>query len=936
MAKPGQEVGQLRWWNVWGICLLTLCLSGPLAGAVDLHPDTKQWLVESGNWEDVKQTILTARAAGMNTPREKPATLAASAVTDFGNHIPCILVEFSDNLWADGTVNTSPGFIDTMLFSEGEYPTGSFREYYLENSYGVFDPTGEVVGPLMMPQTYLYYVGSRMGISTSDSNSQSLAHDAILAADPYIDFSQFDVDGNNEVDGVMIIFAGHGFEEANDESSQTIQSHQWTLPEGKVLFLDGVTIKEYTVQPEEHGPVVGGGTNGIGVVCHEWGHILDLPDLYDEDFSSWGLGRWSIMGSGNYLNNSHTPSHFDPWCKVQLGWVSVDNVQANRIDQAIPDFATSPTVFRLWLAGITGWEYFLVCNRRQTGFDAELPGSGLLILHCDDSRSNNRNEYIPDLGNPIYHYMVAVVQADGDYELERYEAGNPGDAGDLYTDRSIEFDELTAPSSRAYTGLSTQVAVWNISPSGPVMTANLDVTYSRPLLQYLSHTFNDDSGDGDDVPDPGETVQMSITTQNLWKPTTDIVVTVSCSQPDVVFTNSSFTIPELGTGGLYLNHGADAIVFSVAAGLQPTIADFFISYASEGGAFTFAETLSVDLGPKQVLILDDDGKYLNKDYAHYYADALETLRVPYAVHDKVVQGSPTGGLLGGYPMVLWFSGHDRGGALLVHDDVAALQTYLDGGGRLFLTGQDIAEKLSPTADSLFLVDYLGARYADTSTIEPPFVRGVDGDPIGDGISMVLGGSGTAANQHNPDNLIPVPGASTSFIYDPVYSSGAVAGVTYAHDGFKIVFWGFGFEAVNSTLPQYGVSRLEILSDILFWLVGLSTGILEEDEFVENDVATLSVPERYTLFQNYPNPFNGRTTIEYFVAAGQVGEITIEILDILGRKVTTVFSGTAIPGRHQVAWDGRDQHGRDVSSGVYFYRIFDHEGNGQSRRMVYLK
>jgi immune inhibitor A len=927
------------WWvAVSASCAMLLLFPAASGWAVDLHPLTKQQLIEQGSWEIHKQRIQAARAAGMDTPQIRPAhKLAAGVQTEqFASRIPCILVEFSDNLWAS-RVYTSPALIESMIYSAGEFATGSMREYYQENSYGLFNITGEVVGPLLMPDTYAYYVGADHGISTIEPNSQTLARDALLAANSYIDFSDYDVDGDGEVDGVMVIFAGFGYEEAADEESQTIQSHQWTLSDNPPVILDGKMVREYTVQPEEHGPVVGTATNGIGVWCHEWGHIIGLPDLYDQDFSSWGVGYWSIMGSGNYLNQSRTPAHFDPWCKSFLGWVNVVNVQTNLVDQAIPAYAESPTIYRLWMAGITGNEYFLVCNRQRTGFDSQLPDDGLMLLHCDENKSNNTNEYIPGVGIPSQHYKVAVVQADGDYDLERYDAGNPGDGTDLYDNNSQEFDDLTTPGSRAYgEALSTQVAVWNISPSGPAMTANLDVTYSRPLLVCSSHVFNDESGDGDDIPDPGETVEMIITTYNFWKPTTNIEVMVSCSTPEVIFTRDSYTISQLGTKSYDQNNAGNEILLTVAAGMQPTISDFYITYSCEDGAFTFAETLSVDLGPKQVLIVDDDAQYSGKDYAHYYADALTTLRIPHEGYDKDLSGSPSPGLLTGYPMVCWYTGLDRPDSMLVHDDVAALQQYLDAGGRLFLTGQDIAEKLSKTADSLFLVNYLGARYAGGSTVEPPFVRGIAGDPIGDGISLVLGGSGTAANQHSPDNLEPVAGASVSFIYDTLYSSGKIAGVTYAHAGFKTVFWAFGFEAVNSTYPQYGLSRTEILADILYWLVGLSTGILEDEESFAGDAAENNIPARFTLAQNYPNPFNGRTIIEFTVGVGGPEEISLDVFDILGRRVITLFKGLSEPGIHRVEWDGRDYRGIAVASGVYFYRLAERNGETVSRRMVYLK
>jgi len=924
----------------WSICLagmVSAVLLVSSAVAVDFHPQIKEKLIEQGRWERIKQVIISARQAGMDAARTATTLAAGTRGTGFASRIPCILVEFTDNLWASGTANTSAEYFDSLLFSEGVHPTGSMRDFYLENSYGVHDVEGEVVGPILMPREYSYYVGSEMGISTNEPNSRTLAYDAFQLADHLLDYSEYDANGDDVVDGVMIVFAGPGAEESIDTA--LIQSHRWELPIDKWETYDGVIVKDYTIQPEEHGTGFGGGSNSVGVFCHEWGHIFDLPDLYDLDGSSWGIGKWSLMGSGNYLNNSNTPAHFDPWCKKRLGWVNIDTVEVNRVDQAISAFATTPTVFLLWTPGMLSSEYFLVCSRQQTGFDSHLPGSGLLILHIDDQQNDNRDEYIPGQGNPIFHYKVAVEQADGKYQLESSASGNQGDAGDLYTDESAEFDDLTDPGSRSYFyTIPTQVAVWNISPPGPVMTANLDVTFSRPLLQLQSYSFVDTLENNDGIPDPGETVDLLLTTINRWKSTTDINISVSCSSPAVVFSDNTSYIPSLGSGQIYMNHG-DPVRFTVTAGAQPTIADFFVSYECEDGAFTFAETLHVDLGPKQVLLVDGDADYNERSYHYYYyVTALEALRVPYEVYDKNTQGSPTGAELMDYPVVWWYTGDVRD-SLIIHDDVVAMQTYLDAGGRLFLTGQNVAEELSQTADSLFLPDYLGARY-DGSLLGMPFLSGVDSDPIGDGITLVIGGSGGAANQHNPDSLRPVPGAWSSFHYSKKYppeGEGGVGGVAYEHGGFKTVFWGFGFEAVTpDAVPGLGVSREQALSRVLYWLAGLVTGILEEKDDVEEELTASTLPSRYTLFQNYPNPFNGRTVIEFSVAPGRSNDIKIDIINILGQRVATVFEGWVEPGVHQVEWDGRSGSGYEVASGVYFYRIVADDGFMQSRRMVYLK
>ncbi len=589
MIQNRTYAGLRRWACLCGIGLSLSLLLVAVAAAVSIHPQLKKELVADGRWGEVRQMMQTLQSTD-NLSLARP-TVAANTAAGFGTRIPVILVDFTDMPWDGGSANTSNGLIDSMIFTDGVFPTGSMRDYYQEASYGAYDIDGDVYGPYTLPQTYAYYAAGSHGVSVTEPNTRTIARDAFAAADGDIDFSLYDGDGDLNVDGVIIIFSGWGFEESGDEDR--IQSHQWYLPSPSTH--DGVFVSEYTIQPEEHGIYGGGGSNDVGVVCHEWGHILGLPDLYDLDGSSWGLGDWSLMASGNYNNNSATPAHFDPWCKIQLGWVDVDTLSANRTDQVIGDYATTSTVYRLWLSGISGNEYYLLVNRQQTGFDSGLPGSGLQIFHVDDLTLSNDNEYIPgEVGSPSQHYRVSLVQADGNYDLEKMDAGNPGDAGDLYTDQTGAFDDLTTPSSRAYGGLVTQVAVWNISAPGETMTANLDVSFSRPLLTLDAYYFDDPTGDMDEVPDPGESIDFYLTTLNVWKSTTDIELTVTCPNPAISFTNSTSHISLLETGWFATNY-ADPVQFTVAQGAEPTITDFYVNWTSEGGAFAFAEHCGLTL-----------------------------------------------------------------------------------------------------------------------------------------------------------------------------------------------------------------------------------------------------------------------------------------------------------------------------------------------------
>ena len=91
--------------------------------------------------------------------------------------------------------------------------------------------------------------------------------------------------------------------------------------------------------------------------------------------------------------------------------------------------------------------------------------------------------------------------------------------------------------------------------------------------------------------------------------------------------------------------------------------------------------------------------------------------------------------------------------------------------------------------------------------------------------------------------------------------------------------------------------------------------------------------RYELLANYPNPFNAGTLIFYNLS--ETGSVTLKIYNILGREVKTLVNETQATGQHGVRWDGRDAHGRPVSSGIYFYRLAT-QGFTQSRKMVLIR
>ena len=360
-----------------------------------------------------------------------------------------VLVDFPDRHLAHPAAH-----FQNLFFSLGGVPTGSVREYYREVTHGIVDIHGQVVGPFRMPQTLAAYAHGASGLGSAVPNATTMARDALLAADPAVNFAPFDNNGDGFVDAFIVVHAGAAAEVTG--SANDIWSHKWTL-QGGAKTVDGTKVYGYLTVPEDA---------KIGVCCHELGHLLfGFPDLYDTDGTSEGIGNWCLMAGGSWGGGGDTPVHPSAWCKANQGWAAVDNRTSNGA-VSVPDVKASHTVLRLWKDGAPGTEYFLVENRQRTGYDASLPAGGLLIWHVDESASGNTNEA---------HYKVALVQADGkrDMELDH----NRGDGGDPYpgSSNNTAFTGSSTPNSKAYSGASTCVAVTGIGPSGPVMTATVRV-----------------------------------------------------------------------------------------------------------------------------------------------------------------------------------------------------------------------------------------------------------------------------------------------------------------------------------------------------------------------------------------------------------------------------------------------------------------------------
>lgn len=370
--------------------------------------------------------------------------------------------------------------------------SNSVKDYYLDASFNnlTLAPATETHGTAndgIIGWLNLGYAHPNTADNTGTAN-QLIVKNALIAADSYINYASYDTnhDGyisNNELHIIVVVA---GYETSCGSKTPAVWGHRWNLNNVTPPTLDGKVLGQYPyggyAQFGEIHEIEGDHQATIGIMVHELGHDLTWPDLYDIDYSSEGVGEWSIMsgGSWNYSSGYYgsSPALPSAWEKWYQGWITPTQVNGSITSASIGQAETNAKAYLLGdNPGGIDWnfyyqsgsgEYFLAENRQLTGYDAGLPGCGLLIWHIDEtvtySNSANANESRP---------LVKLMEADGQNSL--YWGDNRGDTGDPFpgATNKVTFNYNSTPNSRLYSGADSLVSVTGISSCAATMTANL-------------------------------------------------------------------------------------------------------------------------------------------------------------------------------------------------------------------------------------------------------------------------------------------------------------------------------------------------------------------------------------------------------------------------------------------------------------------------------
>lgn len=481
---------------------------------------------------DARQVMLRAQEKRMKANARRGRRMSKHRVGEFGEYIGqkkglIIMVNFSDVSFKASNNNALYQRIaNEVNFNEGNFK-GSMYDYFLAQSDGQFELTFDVVGPVTVSRPQSYYGANNS--RGDDKYPATMVIEALTLADDEVNFADYDWDGDGEVDQVFVVYAGKG--EADGGASSTIWPHEWQLSSASYYgdgtgaqTLDGVIIDTYACGSELNGY---GSIDGIGTMCHEFSHCLGYPDFYDTDYSGGqGMGAWSLMDEGCYNGDGYQPSGYTSYERWLAGWKTPIELKASKRVTGMKSLLDGGESYIIYNEGNRN-EYFLLENRQKTGWDASLPGAGLLILHVDyDADVWAANEPNDDPS----HQRMTWIPADNEYQYYVYQGTR------YYTSEGMATDTYPQNSNNSFSKSST--------PAAKFYNKNTDGTYfmNASIENITQHKGSDKTISFDFV---GEAAEVS---NPVFSPKGGVYteaqqVTITCETEDatIYFTTDGST-----------------------------------------------------------------------------------------------------------------------------------------------------------------------------------------------------------------------------------------------------------------------------------------------------------------------------------------------------------------------------------------------------------
>ncbi len=330
---------------------------------------------------------------------------------------------------------------------------GSALDYFTASSNGQFTPDFDVLGPVTLNNNMSYYGANNS--SGDDVRPAHMIRDAIQMLDATTDFSVYDTDGDGKIDNVYCIYAGQG--EASGGSANTIWPHSWNLTSaGLSLTVDGKRVYSYACSAEY---LTSSLVDGIGTFCHEFSHVMGLPDLYTTSYNSYQTltpGSYSLMDYGSYSNNSRTPPTYSIYERNAMGWAELEQLQPGVPRKGTLEHMLTSNKGYVIATDKTN-EFFLLENRQLKDWDTYLPGHGMLVWHID----YNQSIWNSNSPNNQAHQYVDIIEAGG--SANNTSAATMAKYPFPGTAKVTEFTSSTTPALKSWSGTAIDVPLTAIT-----------------------------------------------------------------------------------------------------------------------------------------------------------------------------------------------------------------------------------------------------------------------------------------------------------------------------------------------------------------------------------------------------------------------------------------------------------------------------------------
>ena len=512
------------------------------------------------------------------TTRKAPMRNAARKAASENNEVRgiVILAEFQDVRFK--STSTQEAFNKLMNEEGNNYlgAIGSARDYFIDQSYGQFQPTFDVVGPVTLDNNMAYY-GANDSWYDQDLRPEEMIIDACEKASSQglCNMADYDLDGDGWVDLVYVIYAGYA--ESSGAPANTIWPHAWYVYQGagKLVTIDGVKLDAYACSSELNG-TTGSDMDGIGSFCHEYSHTLGLPDFYDTEYSgAFGMGEWSIMDSGCYAEDGRIPVGYMSYERAFCGWLELKELTAPATI-SLPYIGDNATAYKI--ASSNSNQYFTLETRCQSRWDIGLEAEGMMIVKIDYDKSVwDANE----VNNERTRQRVQIMPADN--SLSSYSLYGdlfPYGGNNSFTSTStpamkiynttiqdkpvtnIVYDKNSGITTFDFMGGSTNGLAAPIATSAGDITSNSFVAYWSPVAEATSYTLY--------VERVTETPQTTVLTEDFSLFTTPLNQNIAGTTQAVTIDSEYTLTPGWSGKYIYNNEGECKMGNSSNGGLLTT------------------------------------------------------------------------------------------------------------------------------------------------------------------------------------------------------------------------------------------------------------------------------------------------------------------------------------------------------------------------------